>query len=100
MNTAKLMVAAGLVASLAACNREPRSMIYFEKHLDEARELAADTKTCLGLDQTKVLTGTDECTNAHLAIRKAEAAAYEAEQKRRNEESLRSGSFMPRLKSN
>lgn len=96
MVSKKMCGAIFAVLLLAACSREPRSMIYFEKNIDEARAVIADTENCLGLDQTKVFTGTDECTNAHLAVNKADVAI---KNKRRAEEikkSLRDGSWMPR----
>lgn len=86
------------VVLLAGCNREPRSMSYFEKHLDEAQAVAADTKNCLGLDQTKVLTGADECTNAHLALRKAAIKQYNDAREQENAGAFKAGTVMPRLK--
>jgi hypothetical protein len=84
------------VSLLAACSSEPRSMIYFEKNISEARAVVADTENCLGLDQTKVLSGSDECTNAHLAVKRADVLS---KQRRRSEEikrSLKNGSTYPR----
>ena len=92
------------IASLAvlpllfACSSEPRTMPYFEKNIDEARELIADTDICLGPDQTKIFAGTDECTNAHLAIKKIEAAEYNQQRKKANDDAFKEGRFLPVLK--
>lgn len=86
------------VAMLAACKGEPRSAIYFEKHPDEARIVIADTKNCLGLDETKVIGGSDECTNAHFALRKIRIREYNEAQRKADAESIRNGTFMPKLK--
>ena len=85
------------VAMLAACKGEPRSAIYFEKHPDAARAVIADTKNCLGLDETKVIGGTDECTNAHFALRKIRIREYNAAQEKANSEAAKSGR-MPHFK--
>lgn len=87
-----------LLPLLFACSSEPRTMPYFEKNIDEARELIADTDICLGLDQTKVFTGTDECTNAHLAVQKIEAVEYNKQRKKANEDAFKEGRFLPVLK--
>lgn len=86
------------VPLLGACKGEPRSAIYFEKHPDEARAVIADTKNCLGLDETKVIGGTDECTNAHFALRKIRIREYNETQRKADAESIRNGTFMPKLK--
>lgn len=64
----KILVAGSLamLALLAACGKaEPRSTPYFEAHLDEARELVA------GCREGSVRG--DECANADLAVRQADA---------------------------
>lgn len=64
----KILVAGSLamLALLAACwKAEPRSTPYFEAHLDEARELVA------GCREGSVRG--DECANADLAVRQADA---------------------------
>ena len=101
MKDAKGMIA--LLASSAllfACSGEPRTMPYFEKNIDEARALIADTDNCLGLDRTKIFTGTDECTNAHLAVERVEAIEHNAKQRKANSEAASNGGFMPKLKLN
>lgn len=55
-----------IAATLAACGRsEPRSLQYFESHLEEARDIVAacENDTHRG----------DECQNASIAIETAEA---------------------------
>jgi hypothetical protein len=87
----------GLALSLAlfACSSEPRTVPYFQKNIEEARAVVADTENCLGLDPTKVFTGTDECTNAHIAVKKWETAKYNQERREANARAMREGRFMP-----
>lgn len=89
-----------LTASLAlfACSSEPRTVPYFEKNIEEARAVVADTDNCLGLDPTKVFTGTDECTNAHIAVKKWKAAKHNQERREANARAMREGRFMPVVK--
>ena len=96
MVSKKMCGAIFAVSLLAACSSEPRSMIYFEKNINEARAVIADTENCLGLDQTKVFTGTDECTNAHLAVNKADVAEKNRRRHERNMKSIEDGSTYPR----
>jgi hypothetical protein len=84
--------------SLFACSSEPRTVPYFQKNIDEARAVVADTDNCLGLDPTKVFTGTDECTNAHIAVKKWETAKYNKERREANARAIREGRFMPVIK--
>jgi hypothetical protein len=92
----KILTGMFAVALLAGCSSEPRSMIYFEKNIGEARAVVADVENCLGLDQTKVFSGTDECTNAHLAVKRADVAIKNKRRAAEIERSLKDGSWMPR----
>jgi hypothetical protein len=69
--------------SLFACSSEPRTVPYFQKNID---------------DPTKVFTGTDECTNAHIAVKKWETAKYNKERREANARAIREGRFMPVIK--
>lgn len=89
-----------LGASLTACSSEPRTVPYFEKNIEEARVVVADTEHCLGLDPTKVFTGSDECTNAHLAVKNWEAAKSEEERRKANSDAAKNGGFTPKLRQN
>jgi hypothetical protein len=60
---------------LGGCSSEPRTVPYFEKNVEEARAVVADTDKCMGLDPSKAFTGADECTNAHMAVNSANAKA-------------------------
>jgi hypothetical protein len=86
------------VATLAACSSEPRSKLYFEQHPDEARNLIDDKSACVGPDRTKIVTGEDECTNAHQAIKSLEVAEYNEQQHKANSKAAKSGGFTPKLK--
>lgn len=89
-----------LGASLAACSSEPRTVPYFEKNIEDARAVVADEENCLGLDPTKVFTGSDECTNAHLAVKKWEVARRKEGRRKTNSEAAKNGGFTPKLKQN
>lgn len=96
MGSKKMCGAMFAVSLLTACSSEPRSMVYFEQNIDEARAVVADKQNCLGLDRTKVLSGSDECTNAHLAVNRADVLS---KQRRRSEEikkSIKNGATYPR----
>jgi hypothetical protein len=81
--------------TLFACSSEPRTVPYFQNNIEEARAVIADTENCLGLDPTKVFTGTDECTNAHIAVKKWETAKHNTERREANARAMREGRFMP-----
>ena len=89
-----------LTASLTlfACSSEQRTVPYLQKNIEEARAVVADTNNCIGLDPTKVFTGTDECTNAHIAVKKWETAKYNQERREANARAMREGRFMPVVK--
>ena len=88
----------GLTLALAGCSSEPRTVPYFDKNIEEARAVVSNTETCLGLDQTKVLTGTDECTNAHLALKKQAADEKNRKRKEDNDRAFEEGRFLPSVK--
>ena len=81
---------------LVGCSAEPRSTVYFEKNISEARAVIADVENCPGLDRTKVFSGTDECTNAHIALELDEVAKKNKRISDGIDRSLKDGSWMPR----
>lgn len=85
-------------AILSGCSTEPRTVPYFEKNIEEARAVVADKENCLGLDPSKVFTGTDECTNAHMAVNSADAKANNQKIREGNLRVIKEGRMFPTVK--
>ncbi|MFN5127148.1 MAG: hypothetical protein ACK519_09650 [Sphingomonadaceae bacterium] len=85
-----------VVPLMLGCSSEPRSIAYFEKNVAEARAVVADTGECSGIDRTKVMAGSDECTNAHIALELVEVAKKNKRRYEKNMKSLEDGSWLPR----
>lgn len=83
---------------LGGCSSEPRTVPYFEKNIEEARAVVADTDNCLGLNPSKVFTGTDECTNAHMAVNSANAKANNQKIREGNLRVIKEGRMFPTVK--
>jgi hypothetical protein len=96
MVSKKMCGAIFAVSLLAACSSEPRSMVYFEQNLDEARAVVADKENCLGLDRTRVLSGSDECTNAHLAVNRADVLSKQRRLSEEINQSIKNKSWLPK----
>jgi hypothetical protein len=86
--------------SISACSNEPRSKDYFKANAKEAYDLIADKANCPGPDRSKIIAGTDECTNAYQAVKSLEVEEYNEQQRRANSEAARNGGFTPKLKRN
>jgi hypothetical protein len=95
-----LYISASIIVglSISACSTETRSKDYFKAHPKEARDLIADKSNCPGPDRSKIIAGTDECTNAHQAVKSLEVEEYNEQQRKANGEAAKNGGFTPKLK--
>jgi uncharacterized lipoprotein YajG len=96
MRYEKIVVVTIAIILLAGCSSEPRSIAYFEKNVDEARAVVADTGVCSGVDRTKIMSGSDECTNAHIALDLVKVAEKNKRISDGIDRSLKDGSWMPK----